>query len=343
MILHVMDSALVYKGTLQNYRAIRWSESYQGVGSFSLTVDDTDKNVSILTHGSYLYRKDRPCAMIVVQIVRNGEQKTITASGYTCLSLLSRRVKQGLYTLSNVESGLYSIVGTAFSDVPTIAVASAKPLSETWNAQVGDSSVQDIVLAAVKQVGLGARMNFDVSLLKHQFEVYKGVSREYQEGVGGLVFSTEFGNLVNITINEDDDVYKNVAVVMGKKTDNSIIYVTVGSVTGLSKREVFIDGGSQTSTEALADFQTRLSSIGSQELAKRYMVRNFSAEIKATRFGVDFDLGDKITCNSTRYGVRFDTRITAFSETIDNGVRKISVTLGEPSITYLQGALIKNG
>jgi hypothetical protein len=57
-------------------------------------------------------------------------------------------------------------------------------------------------------------------------------------------------------------------------------------------------------------------------------------------FGAEaFDLGDLVTCNATRYGVRFDARITEFEETFEQGFRKVYITMGKPTITYAKAIL----
>ena len=341
--LHAFDGEMVYRGQLRNYVSLRWSEEYQGKGAFSLTVADTERNAKILTHGGYLYRTDRKTAMQIVSIVRNEERGIITVSGYTTLNLLARRVILGTYAVNNIESGILGMIQSNLRSLPDIELLPPKGFPQTWEVEYADEEMIPSIVALAKEGELGFRMRLDVERKKHIFEVYQGVDRAFTPEGGGLVFSQEFGSMINLIVTEDDDIFKNVIYVRGMQHEDVPVVIMVGDVWGLERRELIVDGGSQESEESLEDFHRRLHNMGVTELKDRYRVTNFTAGISTEKFGTKYDLGDKVTCNATRYGVRFDTRITAFTQSIENGVIKISITLGEPTITYMKGALVRHG
>ncbi len=343
MTLHVLDGALTYRGRLTNFRSLRWSEEYRGPGAFSLVCDDTDENAALLAHGSFLCRADRKTAMQVVSIVRNGEQRTITASGYTTLHLLNRRVIIGTYPVDNIEAAIHRIVRQNLRALPGIDIAPEKGFTDQWIGEIADGEMIKTLAGLCKQGDIGMRMTLDIDRKRHVFETYRGKDWTYREGAGGLVFSKEFGNLLALTVTEDDDLFKSAALVIGQATDGARVLVTVGDATGDDRREMIVQGGAQDNAETDAQFVARLTALGQEQLWARYRVKTFQASISPEQFAVAYDLGDKVTCNATRYGLRFDTRITAFTHTIEKGAQKITITLGEMVVTYIKGEMIKHG
>ena len=47
------------------------------------------------------------------------------------------------------------------------------------------------------------------------------------------------------------------------------------------------------------------------------------------KFKADFDLGDRITCKETKWGIQIDARITEVTETYQKGEETIEATFGD--------------
>ena len=47
------------------------------------------------------------------------------------------------------------------------------------------------------------------------------------------------------------------------------------------------------------------------------------------KFKADFDLGDRITCKETKWGIQIDARITEVTETFQKGEETIEATFGD--------------
>ena len=345
MILHVIDSDFVYRGRLQNFKSLRWEERYNEDGKFTLVLDDTETNAAMIKKGCYFYRADRKTAMVAVDITRNGERSTITIGGYTTLHLLDRRIIKGSIKVTNIESGVYNAVSQNLRGLPFVVLAPRKGLTESTTLDFEDSEMVKSVQEMCKAGDLGVRMLLDNANKTHVLEVYRGTDKAYVDGVGGVVFSSEFGNLVNLTVEEDDELFANVAIVKGVKNDEdkTEFYREVGNAQGFDRREIFVKANQQKNDQTDTEYLAYLDGEGVKALQKHYDVLTFKAVISSGAWQRDYDLGDKVTCKSTRYGLRFDTRITAFVETIEAGTQSVSLTLGEPTITFLQGAILKNG
>lgn len=342
MILHVLDDNFVYRGRLDAFRSIRWKEEYAGRGAFTLTVDDTPENAEILRRSSLFYRPERGTAMLPVYINRDGPRGSITVTGYTAQALLDRRVILGKIKVSNIESGIYQLINDNLRGLPAIETAPLQNLPQEWDTEFEDTDLLPAIYSLCEEGDLGVRMTLDYQRKRLVFQVYQGADHTYQADAGGVVFSTEFGNLLSLSVTEDGDIYKNVALVRGRKRDDSEILVTVGDASGLDRRELLVSGSAQEEGQTDAQYQAALETEGWEALQDYYDVTTFNAGVSPDTYGTRYILGDKVTCSSTRYGVRFDARISSVEETQDGGFEKLLITLGNPTITYAQSLLIKS-
>lgn len=340
MILHVMDDSFSYKGRIENYRSLRWKEQYQGKGSFALIVDDTEQNAAMLQRGRILFRGDRKTAMLIIKITRKTADNTIQVYGYTTLSFLERRVIQGPYTVSNVENGIRLMYEENRRNLPIDLTESANfddVLEE--KQEINDAPMLDTFLELCKDGDIGIKVDCDYRQKKQTLKLYKGRDLSYKDGTGGMVFSVEFGNMLNVTVEEDDWLFKNICYVRGKKKNGDEILLEIGETEDGQRREMIINGSAQEDDQSDDDYISKLEQEAKKVLQENYDVTNFIAEISPEKFGKSYDLGDLVTCNATRYGVRFNARITEFEDLIEQGFRRVNITMGEPTITYAKAIL----
>lgn len=347
MILHVFDEGFVYKGRVENWINMTWTEEYQGEGKFNLVTFDTDKYAELLRKGYYFYRSDRPTAMMAVKVERDTEKNTITVGGYTTLHLLSRRIIDLAHTFKNVEHGVYNAIGWDLRSLPNVVCAEEKGLTEECDFEIEGEVLLDAVLTVIKESQYGIRANFDYKNKQHIIEVYEGVDRSYDSTSGGTVFSQEFGNLHSLVVTEDDDLYKNVVYVTGSSDTSSetIYYQYVAPYAGEQSnwREMIVNGENQKESETTAQWQARQKSIGMKALQEHRSGLTFEVELAIGIFGKKYDLGDSVTCKSKRYGLQFDTRITEYKYTFKNGVESVKLTMGDKPLDYVEGVVVKHG
>ena len=354
--LHVFDIELNYTGRVENWISMTWEEEYQGEGAFTLTVPDTDKYARLLQRGCFLYRNDRSTCMMVVSVERNGENGNINIGGYTALHMLTYRMVYNRRKITNVESGIYDMVGSNLRGLP-FSCAEAHGFDETVEEEDFDCPMMlDAVLTLIKESDLGIRMLFDAQTRQMVFEVYRGYNRTHGTP-NGYPFSTEFGNLYSIVVTEDDDVLKNVAVVTGANPGcdkTTFTYESEPGLTGLARRELLVDGEPQGTTgevdeegneipRSKEDWKKAMLDKGKQALTEYNLVQTFEVKPYTGNYGTRYSLGDKVTCKSSRYGLRFDARITQVKETYDQNGSDLTITLGEPTINYIKKELMTNG
>lgn len=346
MILHVFDDTFTYRGRVENWINMTWTEEFRGEGKFTLVTYDTDKYAEILRHGWYFYRTDRKIAMMAVKVERDTDKNTITVCGYSTLHLLSRRIIDLPVKCTNVEAGIYTLINGDLRGLPYVETAPVKGLTETCEFEIEGEVMLDAVLALLGESKYGIRSNFDHENKKHVIEVYDGVDRTYDSESGGTVFSQEFGNLRSLVATEDDDIYKNVAYVTGADASDprTIYYQYVSPDAGPQSnwREIIVSGENQEEDQDRSEWQAKQKQLAIEALQSCKNALSFEVELGLGVFGEKYDLGDKVTCKSKRYGLQFDTQIMEYKYSYKSGVESVTVVLGDRPLDYVQSSIIKS-
>lgn len=339
MILHVLDEAFAYKGRIENFRTLKWKEQYQGKGSINLIVDDTAQNAAMLQRGRILLRGDRKTAMLIVKITRSSAEKTIHVYGHTTLALLDRRVICGKYTVTNAAEGIHQMYADNRRDLPILSGTAIETEDLEAEEEIVDTEMLNTFFSLCEAADIGLRVVCSYADKTQTLQTYQGNDLSYKDGQGGMIFSVEFGNMLSVTIDEDDSLRRNICYVRGVKTDESEVLLEVGEAGDDDRREMIIQGSIQTDEQTDEEYTAQLTKEGKDALQEYYDVTNFTAEISPEKLGKAFDLGDLVTCNATRYGVRFNAHLTEFSEEIEQGFRRVYITMGKPTITYAKAIL----
>lgn len=345
--LHVFDTSFIRRGIVKNWLNMTWTEEYRGEGKFTLVTHDTDQYAELLRQGYFFYRSDRPVAMMAVKVERNTDDNTITVCGYTTLHLLTRRIIDNPHDFNNIESGIYAMIKNDLRNLPGVVTAPVKGLSAKYECTIEGVGMLDGVFEMLNESTYGIRANFDYENKQHVIEVYDGVDRTYDSQYGGTVFSQEFGNLKSLVAEEDDDLYKNVAYVTGSSSgedSETVYYRYVSPEAGEQEnwREILVNGENQEEEEDTSSWQARQRRIAKKSLQGYKSSLSFEVELSLGVFGEKYDLGDKVTCKSKRYGMQFDTQITEYQYSYKQGVEKVKVVLGNRPLDYVQSSIAKS-
>lgn len=345
------------------YSTLKGEEYYNAVGKITVVAAATDYNIEHLRKDSFLYRKDTDQAFWIRRVSPSTADNTITVNGYTTNALLNKRVfavmsgwdgkvkfapkgTTGLvdaegndFTLAavenSVEAQLYAAIEENLRKLPNVTTGNVKNLEQTYSGIFEHGQILDEVIQTLNLTPYGQRMKFDHRNKRHVFDIYEG--RDLTTGSRAVRFSEERGTAKNLVIDLDDSLLKNVCYVRGKKTDESMITVIVGDAEGEDRFEFWLEEEfSQESEETDADFEERLKTEGKKALAERAAVMNFDIEIDSSEYGTAYSLGDKVTCVSKRFGVKFDSRITGIKFTQDPQIKTTSLVLGNPTIDIIK-------
>ena len=178
------------------------------------------------------------------------------------------------------------------------------------------------------------------------FYLYKGndLTATNTEGNTPCIFSRDFDNVNEQEYTASIENCGNFIYVQGAADDDGSQPVTTvdgEGATGLDLVEVFCDAtdiarkyqqGETEVTIPLNTYIAMLKTRGGAELENYGKNINFVSTINTNsnlKFKADFDLGDRITCKETKWGIQIDARITEVTETYQKGEETIEATFGD--------------
>lgn len=232
-------------GVLQHDDAVQWLENYQSPGEVKIEAQATPDNYAMLVEGNRIFNTDTNTVARIcyVAVVQDETEDLITARADITSELLSDRVVMATENVTNVEDAMYSIYSKNRRGLP-IDVGNSEGFTEREDAELTWGSVLDAEKKLAEVSGLGFTVLFDPETGAELFKVYKGVDRSNEQSPGYVgYFGTDVGNIQNISVTSGTTDYKNVAVVAGagEGAAREVRIVSLGSVSGENRRELYVD------------------------------------------------------------------------------------------------------
>lgn len=333
---------IIYNKELTNFHEISHALSiqmeghYNDIGKAIITLPIDDYNISAVENGGIIYDTVRDMSFVIRNHKYDTSRTTITTNAYTCNRLLNKRAIIQKNTITNIETGVRSVINENLRGLPNIELGELNGFTDATETILYGGQILDEIMPILETAKIGNRMRWDADRRVHIFELYKG--RDLTEGIHAVVFSEEYKTAKDLVIANDDSVFKNVIYVPGtlKDDDETEIVVEVGTATGDERFEKWLDRSfRQDKEETETQFRERLKQIGLEEMAKLVSRNTFSVSIDTKEYGTTYKLGDVVSCVSQRFGVELKSRITSVKYTLDISGEKINLILGEPILTAL--------
>gem|GEM_PF-1695850 len=372
-MLFVFSKSFNLMGHIGSFISLIWEEEYCGRGSFQLVLANESGTIGeqggadlvgtrIIRQGRYIYQKGKKTAMVIRSIRVSEKDGQIIINGFTTLDILRQRVRVGTTKIENVELSMYHIADYVRAEIEPItgyndlrfknySIAETKGFEQTLDTQFTNWNVLDMLIALGNQSGLGFFMGFEHENQTHVFTVYEGkdfaVANESNNP--HVVFSEEYGTLSDVEIVDDKSIFANNAWVAGEGEGNRRFNQNVStypindrpdaidifqiSVDARDLRQTITDESGQETLLNSYDYGRILEGRGLAKLTEHPHVDTFTGTINPIGFGIDYNLGDIVTCISKKHNRRIDARITQFKEVTEGNTTTLRLTLGEPEIT----------
>ena len=333
---------IVYNKNLTNFKeinhalSIQMEEHYNAIGKATITLPIDDYNISAVENGGIIYDTVRDVSFVIRNHKYDTSRTTITINAYTCNSLLNKRAIIQKKKITNIETGVRSVINRNLRGLLNIELGELNGFTDTIETILYGGQIIDEIMPILETAKIGNRMRWDADRRVHVFELYKG--RDLTEGIHSVVFSEEYKTAKDLVIANDDSVFKNVVYVPGTLNNDSEtkIVVEVGTASGDERFEKWLNRSfRQDDEETESQFRKRLKQIGLEEIARLVSRHTFSVSIDTKEYGTTYKLGDVVSCVSKRFGVELKSRITSVKYTLDISGEKINLILGEPILTAL--------
>ena len=331
MLLEVLDSSFRSVDIIDTFRSLIWNIRYCAYGDFELFMSMDESLFKLLRSNKYLWLKESNRIMEVESLkievdVEDGEFLMVT--GRTLEAILTRRIVWNQTTLTgNLQNGIKKLLDEniiaptdpkrKISNFIFEASTDTRITALTVDAQYHGDELYSVIqkLCADEDIG------FEITLSSTGMFIFRltvGENRSYDQVKNPYVeFSSEFENIINSTYLESTMEHKNVVLVGGEGEGSSKKTKAVGDVSGLARREIFVEAGSisskvngQTITDAV--YLEHLNNEGKKTLTEKKIIKLFDGEVDFINtfiFGRDFFMGDTIQYKN-KYDMEYKSKIT---------------------------------
>ena len=362
--IYVLNVARDVIGLVDTCESIIWTPRYFETGDFELYVKADEEVLSLLKVDNYVMKSDSDMIGIIESVhltsdLENGDH--IIATGRCAKSILDRRIVWSKTTITGtVEDGIRKILTENFISpslenrkIGNFVLGSSNGFTETISTQYTGDNVLDVVVNLCKQYGYGFKVILN-DKKNFEFVLYQGVNRSYEQTTNDfVVFSPEFENIVSSEYQHDKSKLKNACNVAGEGEGLNRKTYGVGTVSGLNRREMYVDARDlvsevdENTTLTTDEYNELLIQRGLENLAENPETFVFDGEVESIRqyvFGKDYFLGDIVTVKNS-YGVTAHPRVIGVIQSHDDSGEKTIPTFSMMEINTDEGnyLLTENG
>ncbi len=366
--LTILSPLLVPLGLLNQFTAMTWTSRTTTFGGFELWCPMLPENSELLKPDNLLWIGGDELGVIETIQKSTDEQggTTLQVSGRFIESWLERRIIWGQYSgtevVSNHLRNLVTMNAISPSDprrkIPHLTLAvDQSPLGPSVSFSDSYSNLWTTALELANANSLFLRVKADVPEGELRFTILKGTNRSVEQSIlPAVVLSTDLSDILTDSYTLDATTWCNMSLVAGagegvqRKTSE-----INGSLSGLSRRELFVDArdlqdyeevvtpeGTTRVPIATSVYDGMLQERGKSKLGEVPLVESFDASIRmygprAYEYGVDYFLGDRITMQDPNLGIQVSTEISEVQQSWDENGYSLSLVLGTsaPTITQL--------
>lgn len=339
MLLEIYTPALRKVGAIEVFGSLQWTRRYFEAGQFELHLP-FDLRLP-LVRGNYLVKGDEAAVIEAIALEQDGKSgSALTLRGRMLTSFLSLRVLSGVNSeAASEESVMVALASKCFIGdraISGMAIAASQNRGAEIDYQCENANLYDELTALSRSSGLGLKTTFTPS--SFTLSVYQGLDRTSGQSTNSrAIFSRAYENVLNENYDEDGSEEKNVAVVYGEFNGSELVE-TVGTATGILRRELILSGGNVSKDEddnTLTEAQARalLQQKGVEALAEAALEQSFTVTADPNgnlRYKSDYDLGDIVTVECKEWGMAADLRITEVNEIYEAEGFSVELTLGTP-------------
>lgn len=331
MDLTILDTDRTPLCVLDVYNSFIWTDRYFKYGDFELHASMNEVLLQYLKQDYYITNANSEHVMIIEKLLINSDIEngnTITVSGRSLESLLERRIVWNRTTLSgNLQKGIKKLLNEnvispsnsnrridnfIFEESTDSAITGL-----TIDGQYTGDNLYEVISSICQEKDIGFKITLNTSN-QFVFKLYSGVDRSYGQSVNPyVVFSPNFENIIESNYIESKMALKNVTLIGGEGEGTARKYTSVGTASGLDRRELFTDARDVRSEDdngnaiPEADYLEQLRQRGREKLAENVDVVAFEGEADVSTmftYGVDFFMGDVVQI-ANEYGHETKSRI----------------------------------
>lgn len=334
------DKDLNLIGDIDDYTALTYTRKWTTYNTFEMHVSKFDGE--LIRRGNFIMLNSDRYRSGIITYFEDNERETndITIRGFCPRFLLFERPTippngQDYDTYNTeVENILIGLIDrncvnpeNGNRKIPFLSCAKSQNRGEKTSFQTAHKVLKDEISSLCTTSNLGTAIHFDPTTKQIRFEVLSGTDRTYDNSARPpYVFARKWDRLFERNYTESDTDYKNVAYVAGQGEGKDREILTIGDdVIGFERREVFVDA-----RDIGEDAETTLEDRGKLKLAEYALIKSFESTVKTDDYRAEWDLGDFVTIEDDKTGIREDRQILEVKEVYETENYSIEPVMGEP-------------
>lgn len=332
--------------------SVIWITRYRNAGQFELYLRmsrDMFRLFFDYMHDVLVTRDDSDAVMIVEDIKvttdeENGDFMTVT--GTDGGGLLGRRIipKQTVFS-GTAEYCIRSLINQNLISpenerrkMSFFTLGTAVGYPEQIDTQITGKNLLDAVSDICAAYGYGFKIRFDGN--NFIFDLYQGIDRSTDQTENNpVIFSPDYENIGTTEFTFGKSGFKTAVYVAGEGEGSDRIIVQsqyAGEDTGMWRREMWQDSRNTSRTSddgeiSMNDYTEMLHSQGVETLKDNLFLYHFEGEtlqINAYKYGVDYNLGDKVRIQN-RYRIGANATVSEITEVEDAEGYRLIPTFSE--------------
>ncbi len=299
---------------IDSFKSMIWTDRYNAYGDFEIYLPIDSDMLEYLKEDYYLWIKESDHCMIIEDLAIDSDTEDgnhLIVTGRSLESILERRIIWGQKILTgNLQDAIETLLNESIIS-PSITERKIDNFifEPSTDPRVTELTIDaqftgDDLYVVIKKLCQSNNLGFKIVLNDNNqfvFSLYTGADRTYNQNNNPyVVFSPDFENIINSNFFTSKANLKNVTLVAGEGEGSSRKTTTVGSGSGLNRRELFtdardissnVDGGTLTNEQYIEKLKAR----GNEKLSEHTVETAFEGEVEATRlfkYGEDFFIGD---------------------------------------------------
>ncbi len=349
MELRIYDNTLNLHAVVEGMTSLIWTRRFWEVGEFSFVIPFSPELMSILIPRRLVMKPgdDEAGEIQSVTISKSKEgYDEMEVSGKFITQWLDKRCLNGRYkpfTRSTSQEIIEYLVdrhciddfgGVTNRIMPLLSIYSPSlTLADYYYSCTYLGSLLEEVQSLAQSVKLGFWIIVDLGAGGFVFSLRKGRDKT------ALIFSSDYDNVLEQEYEQSIENYKNVMYVWGTNDDpppddaTTMIWRSGESeAEGLERDEcaystTMLSADDTTSIKPQAEIESRVETVSLDSVI--HPDANY-------RYRVDYDVGDRITCVNTDWGVSRVARIVEAQETYEHGDEGLTLTFGDSGTNLIQ-------
>lgn len=330
MDIFVLDQSFNKIALIDTYESLLWTDRYNKPGEFEIYTPVAEFALQYPVADNYLQIRDSEHTMIIEDITIESYVETgnhIKIVGRSLESILDRRI---VWTQTRITGDLQTGVKKLIDENIISPAITDRQISNFIFEETDDPAITgltvdnqytgDSLLEVIQTICETNEIGFKVTLNESNqfvFKLYKGIDRSYrQETLPFVVFKPSFENIISSNYAELHSPAKTITLVAGEGEGAARVTRTVGSGTGLLRKELYTDARDIQKEDGMSTqtYYDLLDKRGEEQLKENKIKKSFDGECETTRMYVyqrDFFMGDCVQV-ANEYGMESPTRIVEY-------------------------------